>query len=127
MNMMRSRAYEMGATWIARIFLAAQFGVAAYFKIIGFSGEAAMTASVGVPFATVAVGAALVLEIVGVIALLSGVMIRQVSLVLALYVALLAVLFYHNWADQMSFGFFMSHLGLVAALLYVSVFGAHKH
>jgi len=123
---MHSRGYEKAALWIARLFLAFQFGVAAYFKIMGFSGEAAMTAGVGVPFAKVAVGLALILEVVGVIALLTGWKIRPVALLLALYVALLAVLFYHNWSNQETIGLFISHLGLIAALLYVSVFGAKK-
>ncbi len=126
MNFVHSTWYEDWAPVVARVFLAIQFSVAAYFKVMGFSGEAAMTASVGVPFATVAVGLALVLEVVGIIALLTGWQIRRVASLLALYVALLAVLFYHNWADQTSFGFFMSHLGLVAALLFVSVYGAKR-
>ena len=67
MQFMHSRGYEKTALWIARLFLAFQFGVAAYFKIMGFSGEAAMTAGVGVPFSKVAVGLALILEVVGVI------------------------------------------------------------
>ncbi len=123
---MHSRGYEKGAIMVARLFLAIQFGIAAFFKIVGFSGEAAMTAGVGVPFARVAVGLALILEVVGVIALLTGWKIRPVALLLVLYVLLLAVLFYHNWSTQLDFGLFVSHLGLAAALLYVSVFGAKK-
>jgi putative oxidoreductase len=126
MKFLHSRPYERYALIIARIFLAIQFAIAAWFKIVGFGGEAAMTAQVGVPFANVAVALALVLEVVGVLALLTGIKLRPVACVLALYVALLAVLFYHDWSNQMTFGLFMSHLGLTAALLYMSVFGAKK-
>lgn len=126
MDFVHSHSYQKWAMLVARLFLALQFAIAAFFKIMGFAGEAAMTAAVGVPFATVAVGAALILEVAGVLALLSGYKIREVSLLLALYVLLLAVLFYHHWSDQMQFGMFVSHLGLAAALFYVSANGARK-
>ena len=119
-----NRAYENWAPVVARLFLAAQFVAAAAFKIMGFGMEVAQTAAAGVPMANVAVGAALVLEIVGVISLLLGWRIRLVSMLLAGYVALLAVLFYHDWSTPMGMGMFISHLGLIAALLYVSVYGA---
>lgn len=128
MRFVHHQSYEKGAIGLARVLLALQFGIAAYFKCIGFAGEAAMTAAVGVPFASAAVGAALVLEIVGVIALLSGYALRQVALLLSLYVMLLAVLFYNDWSSQMIFGLFISHLGLAAALLVISgTAGGSKH
>lgn len=118
--------YENWAPVLARVFLAIQFGVAAYFKVVFFSGEVAQTAAVGVPLAHVAVILALILEVAGVLALLSGYYIRLLTGLLAPYVMLLAVLFYHDWSNQMTFGLFVSHLGLTAALLYVSVFGARS-
>jgi putative oxidoreductase len=118
--------YEDWAPLVARVFLAIQFGIAAYFKIVFWGGEVAQTAAVGVPVASVAVGAALLLEVVGVLALLTGYRVRPIALLLALYCALLAVLFYHNWSDQMTFGLFVSHMGLIAALLYVSAFGSGR-
>jgi putative oxidoreductase len=103
--------------------LAIQFAVAAYFKLTMFSGQVAETAAVGVPFASLAVALALLLEIVAVASLITGWQLRAVAFVLAPYIMLLAVIFYHNWSDMQMFGMFVSHLGLTAALLYVSVFG----
>ncbi len=123
---MDTKIYMQWAPVVARVFLAFQFGVAAYFKITMFSGQVAYTTAVGVPFPTIAVALAFVLEVAGIIALLSGYYIKILSGLLAAYVLLLGVLFYHNWADQMIFGLFVSHLGLAAALLYVSVFGTGK-
>lgn len=119
-------AWERWAPLIARIFLAIQFAIAALFKILFFSGEVAQTGAVGVPLPSLAVSLALILEIVSVFCLLTGWKIRAAAFVLAFYVMLLAFLFYHNWADQMTFGMFVSHLGLAAALLYVSAFGARS-
>ena len=126
MKFLHTRSYERLALIVARVFLAIQFGIAAWFKIVGFGGEVAATAQVGVPFANIAVVLALILEVVGVAALLTGIKLRPVAFLLALYAALLAVLFYHDWSNQMVFGLFVSHLGLIAALLYVSVFGSKK-
>jgi putative oxidoreductase len=120
---MNTALWDSWAPLAARILLAIQFGVAAWFKISAFSMEASMTAAAGVPFATVAVAAALVLEVAGVISLLTGYYIRVMSFLLAGFVMLLSVIFYHNWSDQMQFGMFVSHLGLTAALLLLSVRG----
>src|SRR6185503_12064320 len=106
-----NRSYESWAPVVARLFLAIQFAIAAFFKIIGFSGEAAMTGAVGVPLPTVAVGLALILEVVGVFALVTGWRIKVLAALLAPYVLLLGVLFYHDWSNQLTFGLFVSHLG----------------
>lgn len=126
MSLIHTHAYERWMPLIARLLLAIQFSVGAYFKIVFFPMEVAQTASVGVPFATIAVGLAFILEALGIIALVTGWQIRLFAALLAPYVALLAVLFYHHWSDPMNFGSFMSHLGLIAALLYVSVYGARS-
>lgn len=106
--------------------MAIQFAVAALFKVIGFSAEVGQTAAAGVPWAGAAVAAALALEALGVVSLLLGWQIRRIALALAAYVALLAVIFYHNWSDPMVMGLFISHLGLIAALMYVSAYGAGR-
>ena len=113
-------AYERWAPLAARGLLAIQFAVAAYYKLAMFSMQVAQTAAVGVPLPQVAVTLGLMLEIVGIVALLTGWQLRRISVLLGAYVALLAVLFYNDWSDPMKFGFFISHLGLIAALLYVS-------
>lgn len=117
------KSYADWAQLTARLMLAAQFAVAAYFKLSMFSGEVAQTAAAGVPFASLAVVLALLLELLGVASLVTGWRLRAVAFVLAPYIMLLAVIFYHNWNDMQAFGMFVSHLGLTAALLYVSVFG----
>lgn len=125
-HLYKTASYEAWAPVVARLFLAIQFGIAAFFKVSMFGGEVAQTAAAGVPLAQVAVGAALVLEVFGIVALVTGWHIRLATALLAPYVMLLAVIFYHDWSNLMTMGLFVSHLGLAAALLYVSVYGA-KH
>lgn len=119
-----SRAYETWAPFAARLIFGFQFLVGALFKVTWHAAEVGQTAAVGVPFAEVAVWLAFVLELGAGIALIVGYRVRTVAFVLALYVLLLALLFYNQVTDPMIMGQFISHLAFIAGLLYVSVYGA---
>lgn len=121
-----TRRYEHWAPVVGRVLFGLQFLIAAVFKVIGYSGEVAQTAAAGVPFAALAVALAFVLEAIAAIGLLIGWQARAIAFVLAPYVLLLALIFYHNLADQLQFGFFVSHLSMIAGLLYVSVYGGQN-
>lgn len=121
------RSYEHWAPVVARVVFGAMFLMGASYKIPGTEGflvESGMTAAAGIPFATVAVFLAFVLEVVAGIALVIGWQARRAGFVLAVFTLALAFIFYGNLADPMVMGQFVSHLGLVAGLLYVSVYGA---
>jgi putative oxidoreductase len=123
------RAYEHWAPVLARIIFGAMFLMGASMKIPGtesFTMEVGMTAAAGVPFAMIAVTLALILEVVAGVSLIIGWHARTAAFVLAIFTLALAIIFYSNWSDQMVMGQFISHLGLMSGLIYVSVFGA-KH
>lgn len=119
-------AFERWAPFIARLIFGFQFLLGAYFKISWHAMEVAQTAAVGWPFPELSVWAAFVLELLLGICLIVGYQVRTVAVVLAAYVLLLALLFYRNIADPMIMGQFVSHLGFIAGLLYVSVYGARS-
>lgn len=122
-----SRAYENWAPVLGRVILGGLFLMGASMKIPGTEGfvmEAGMTAAAGFPFATVAVFLAFVLEVLGGLALIVGFQARRAALLLALFTLLLAFVFYRDFSDPMIMGQFVSHLGLIAGLLFVSVYGA---
>lgn len=122
-----SRSYENWAPVVARVVFGALFLMGASFKIPGTEGflmETGMAAAMGVPFATVAVFLAFVLEVVAGLALIIGWQARRAAFVLAVFTLALAFIFYGNVSDPMVMGQFVSHLGLVAGLLYISVYGA---
>jgi putative oxidoreductase len=119
-----SRSFEIWAPFVARLIFGFQFLLGAVFKVTWHAAEVSQTAAVGVPFPELAVWAAFVLEVALGLALIVGYRVRQVGLILALYVLLLALIFYRNVADPMVMGMFVSHLGFIAGLLYVSVYGA---
>lgn len=118
--------YSRWAPFVARLIFAFQFLVGAYFKIIWHSAEVAQSAAVGIPFAEVAVWLAFAFEVLASLCLIIGYRVRPVAMLLAAYVLLLALLFYRNVADPMTMGMFISHLGFIAGLLYVSVYGARS-
>ena len=128
MTIWQSRAYENWAPVLGRVLMGGLFLFAATMKIPGtatFAMEVGMTAAAGVPFASVAVTLALILEVVGGLALILGWKTRFFAFLLTLFVALLTVLFHMNFgADPMAVGMFVNHLGLLAGLLYISVYGA---
>ena len=121
-----SRSYEVWAPFIARLIFGFQFLLGAFFKITWHAAEVAQTGAAGVPFPELAVWLALVLEVLLGLALIVGYRVRVVALILAAYVLLLALIFYRNVADPMTMGMFVSHLGFIAGLLYVSVYGAQR-
>jgi len=121
------KTYENWAPVVGRVFLAAVFLVGAVFKIPGtksLAGEVAFTAKAGVPLAPLAVFLAFLLELFAGIALVVGWKTRPVAFILALYTALLTLIFHFHFSTPMALDEFMSHLGLIGGLLYISVYGA---
>lgn len=124
-----SRPYETWAPFVARLLFGGTFLMGAAFKIPttqGFGMEVAMSAQMGLPYATYFVAVAFLLEVVAGVALIIGWHTRHAAMVLAVFTLALAIIFYSNFSDPMIMGEFVSHLGLIAGLLYVSVYGAQK-
>ena len=122
-----SRSYERWAPFLGRVLFAFLFLFAAYGQIPGtqnFSMEVGMTASQGVPLPMAAVTLAFLVDFLCGLALLLGFYARFAAALLVPYVLILGLVFYHHFSDPMQLGFFISHLGLMAGLLYVSVYGA---
>lgn len=81
---------------IGRILIALLFIPAGFQKLTGFAGTVAYTAAAGVPMAQAGVAVALVVEIVGGLALLLGWGTRWAALILAFF-TLVASFFFHNF------------------------------
>lgn len=124
-----SRFYETWAPVVARVLFGGTFLLGASFKIPGTQGftmESGMTAATGVPYADIFVFLAFLIEVILGICLIIGWHTRKAAVVLALFTLALAIIFYSNLSDLQTMGMFVSHLGLVAGLLYVSVYGAKR-
>ena len=124
-----SRSYQQFAPLVARVIFGGMFLMGAAFKIPGtapFLGEVGMSAAQGLPFAMIFVALAFLLEVVCGIAVIVGWHTRHAAFVLAVFTAALTFIFHSDFADMNSIGQFVSHLGLIAGLLYVSVYGAQS-
>lgn len=114
---------------LARLLLAALFLPAGIGKITGFEGTVGYIASVGLPLATLGAVTAIVVEVLGGLALLAGFGTRWAALVLALF-TLAASFFFHNyWAAPAEQQFmqqllFMKNVGVTGGLLALAAFGA---
>lgn len=114
---------------VGRILLALLFIPAGVGKLTGFAGTVAYTASAGVPLPQVAVVLALLVEIVGGLALLLGWQTRWAALALALFTLVASFFFHKFWAlpvEQagMQQLLFYKNVAVAGGLLAFAAFGA---
>jgi len=113
----------------ARILLALMFVLAGFSKLAGFEGTVGYIASKGLPLPQVGAAIALLVEIVGGIALIVGWNARWAAAVLAVFTAAASVIFHNFWAvpaDQAMVQnlMFMKNVSVVGGLLAIVAFGA---
>jgi putative oxidoreductase len=109
---------------VGRILLAAIFISAAFGKISSPSGTIGYISHVGLPLPTVAYGIAVIVELVGGLALLVGFKTRWAATALAVFTVVAALAFHHDFGDQMQTIHFMKNLAIAGGFLYVIAFGA---
>ena len=114
--------------FLARLLICAIFVQGAFGKIAGWSGQAEYMASHGMRFIPPLLAAALVIEVVGVLALVTGYQARLAALVMFVYLGIVSVLLHNFWAlSGMSAGAnqtaFLKNLGIMGGLLLISAYG----
>lgn len=114
---------------VARLLMVALFLPAGLNKITGFEGTVGYIVSVGLPLATVGAVVAIVVEVVGSLALLAGFATRWAALALALFTLGASVFFHNYWAMPAEQQFvqqlmFFKNLGVVGGLLALAAVGA---
>lgn len=125
----QTRAYETWAPVLGRVLFGVIFLMAASSKIPGtesFAAQVAMTDAAGVPLATAAVVIAGLLEALGGVALIIGWNARLFSFLLAALMVILTGVFHTSFENPAAVGNFMTHVAMIAGLLYVSVYGAQN-
>ena len=124
-----SNAIQNLLNFAARLLMVALFLPAGIGKLTGFAGTVGYISSVGLPLPTLAAATALIVEIVGGLALLAGFGTRIAALVLAAF-TLVASFFFHNYwgvpADQafMQQLLFFKNIAVVGGLLAIAANGA---
>jgi len=113
----------------ARLLMVALFVPAGIGKLTGFSGTVGYIASVGLPLPTVGAVLALLVEIVGGVALLVGFGTRIAAVVLAVFTLAASVFFHAFWAVPADQAFvtqllFYKNIAVVGGLLAIAANGA---
>lgn len=114
--------------FIARVLLIAEFVVAANGKASDWSGQAAYMASHGMRMIGPLLGAALVIEVVGSLSLLTGYRAREAAAVMFVYLGIVTVRLHDFWhqsgnAAGMNQTHFFKNLGMMGGLLMVATYG----
>lgn len=124
LNALQNPLSLLGRVLIAVLFLPAGFG-----KLTGFAGTVGYISSVGLPLPTLAAVLAIVVEIGGGLAVLTGFGTRIAALALALF-TLTASFFFHNYwgapADQqfMQQLLFFKNIAVAGGLFTLAAWGA---
>ncbi|MDO9199642.1 DoxX family protein [Rhodoferax sp.] len=124
-----STSIQNGLSLAARVLFAALFLPAGISKLTGFSGTVGYISSVGLPLPTVAAAVALIVEIVGSLALLAGFGTRFAALVLAAFTLVASFFFHAYWAVPADQAFvtqllFFKNIAVVGGLLALAAHGA---
>lgn len=107
---------------VGRILLALIFILSGIGKISDPAGTAGFMESMGVP--GILVWPTIALEVVGGIALVIGFQTRIAAFALAAFSIAAAVIFHHNFADQMQMIMFLKDLSIAGGLLLLAASGA---
>ncbi len=113
---------------IGRIFLAVIFVVAGYSKISGFEGLVGQIASKGFPAAQAFAVATIVIEVGIGLMLIAGWKARWAAFLIAVFTAVVTVLFHNFWAvpeaqKMLQQTHFLKNLARIGGLLMVVAFG----
>jgi putative oxidoreductase len=124
-----SKSLQDSLNLAARILFAVLFLPAGIGKLTGFAGTVGYITSVGLPLPTVAAALALIVEIVGSLALLAGFGTRIAALVLAAFTLVASCFFHAYWAVPADQAFvtqllFFKNIAVVGGLLAVAANGA---
>ena len=116
-------------TLFGRLALAALFLPAGLSKISGFEGTVGYINSVGLPLASLAAVIAILVEVGGGLALITGLFTRSAALVLAAFTAVATLSFHAFWAVRAEQAFmqqlmFYKNVGVVGGLLVLAAHGA---
>ncbi len=130
------RNYEMPLTemqglvaMLGRILISSLFFVSAIAKIIDPSTAMSMMSEMGVPFIPYVFAAAIMIELVGALALLTGVAARQAAVMLILYLIpvsymLVNGLSFSTYASTMQMILLLQNLATMGGLFILAAFGA---
>lgn len=107
-----------------RVLLSLLFIIAGAFKVIGFAGATAYTASFGLPYPAIVTGVVAAVELIGGIMLLVGFHARIAAVLLGVFVFATIIVAHRDLADQTQLTAALKNLAIIGGLAYVWRFGS---
>lgn len=114
------------ASLAGRVMLSALFLLSGLGKVAAPAATIGYIESAGLPFAPVGFGLAVLVEVVGGVALILGYRTRFVAASLAAFTLASAVIFHSNFSDQNQLVHFLKNIAIVGGLLQIVAFGAGR-
>ncbi|MBV4491029.1 DoxX family protein [Pseudomonas oryzicola] len=121
-----SLATASAAALAGRIFLSAIFILSGVSKLSAPAMTIGYINAVGLPFPTLALALAVLVELAGGVALIAGYRTRIVAAGLALFSVLTAGIFHGALADQNQFIHFFKNIAMAGGLLQIVAYGAGR-
>lgn len=118
--------FSASAALTGRVLLSAIFLLSGISKISAPAGMIGYIESVGLPFPTLALALAILVEVVGAVALIAGYRTRLVAAGLAVFSIATALAFHNQLGDQNQFIHFFKNIAMAGGLLQVVAFGAGR-
>lgn len=115
-----------GPALVGRVLIATIFLLSGFDKVADPQATLGYIGSVGLPFPKLALGIALVVELVGGLLLLVGYRTRHVAAALFAFTVVAAFGFHFQLADQNQFIHFFKNIAIAGGLLQVVAFGAGR-
>ena len=109
---------------LGRLLIALIFILSGLSKIAAPANTIAYIQSAGAPLAPAAFAVAVIVEVIGGLALLVGFQTRLTAAGLAIFTLAAAILFHNNMADQNQMIHFLKNVAITGGLLQVVAFGA---
>lgn len=121
-----SATLSASASLAGRVLLSVIFVLSGISKVGAPAGMIGYIESAGLPFPTVALALAVLVELVGGIALILGYRTRLVAAALAVFSVATALAFHSQLGDQNQFIHFFKNIAMAGGLLQVVAFGAGR-
>ncbi|MDF3837460.1 DoxX family protein [Cupriavidus basilensis] len=119
-------AAAAGLALLGRVLVSAIFLLSGASKLAAPAAMIGYIQSVGLPLPQVALAIAIVVEVVGGLALVLGYRTRAVAAVLAVFSVATALAFHSHLADQNQFIHFFKNIAMAGGLLQIVVYGAGR-
>ena len=122
----RAMALTDALAVLGRLAIAPLFLLSGIAKLTDPSTFLAFIAAAGLPLPAVALGAAILVELIGGALLVVGYRTRTVAAVIAAFTLVTALVFHRDLADQTQFLFFVKNVAITGGLLQIVAFGGGR-